>query len=56
VTSKLRLPGSASYRAALLMLLCGAMAGSVAAQQITVQNEAGVSVKMTAAEIAGMRA
>jgi len=43
-----------SRRAALFVLLFTATAGAANAQEITVQNEAGVSVKMTAAEIAGM--
>jgi hypothetical protein len=54
VTSKLGLRNPKSRRAALFVLICTATASAVSAQEITVQNEAGVSVKMTAAEIAGI--
>ncbi|HXJ95171.1 MAG TPA: hypothetical protein VMT20_20205 [Terriglobia bacterium] len=58
MTSKLRLINQPSRRAvpflALFVQLCAAATVAANAQEITVQNEAGTSVKMTAAEIAGM--
>jgi hypothetical protein len=54
VTSKLSLVSSKSRGVALLVLVCAALAGAGYAQEITVKNETGVTVKMTAAEIAAM--
>lgn len=54
MTSKLRRFSAQSCRAALLWLLFAAVARVANAQEIGVQNEAGTSVKMTAAEIAAM--
>jgi hypothetical protein len=54
VTSKRGPRSPTSCRAALFVLICTATASAASAQEITVQNEAGVSVKMTAAEIAGI--
>ena len=52
--SKLRPLCIRGHWAALWVLLCAAVVGFANAQQITVQNEAGASVKMTATEIAAM--
>jgi hypothetical protein len=41
-------------RAALSVLICTAVGGAVKAQEISVQNESGATIKMTAAEIAAL--
>ena len=54
MTSKLGLASQRSRRTVLLVLICTALSGAVNAQEITVQNESGTTMKMTAGEIAAL--